>query len=82
MSKSLNDAIGCWTVNLNYNALPVLAKMVSVTAARCRSITFEGDPARLLDELNLLRRQIDSFAEVTDSAITRCKQIIATNELA
>lgn len=81
--KSLENAIGCWTVNPDYNSLPVLAKGVREAAIWCRRATLskKSDPAFLRRDLKILRARLDAMVEVTDSAIVRCQQIIDTNEL-
>ena len=83
MAKTLNDAIGCWTVNTDYNSLPILANMIKKTANRCKRITLakRSDPKKLLSELVLLHRRLESMDEITCDAIRRCKQIINTNEV-
>ena len=82
MTKTLNEAIGCWTTNLDYNCLTVLASMVKATATRCRRLTLQNtSPAVLLSELELLRKRLEATTETTNSAIKRCKEIIATNEV-
>jgi hypothetical protein len=81
--KTLEDAIGCWTVNPAYNSLPELAKAVGEAARWCRQSTLakRNDPAPLMRDLRILRARIDSMAELTDDAIRRCGQIIDTAEL-
>lgn len=82
MYKTLNDAIGCWTVNPNYNSLPHLAMTIRSSAVSCRCKTLRNyHPQLLLDELKVLRRRLDAMIETTDSAVTRCQQIIDTKEL-
>lgn len=83
MSKTLEEAIGCWTVNKDYNSLQVLATNISKTAARCRRITQQNKPPAVLKtELELLQRQIVTIEETTEEAIIRCNVIIVTKELA
>ena len=81
--KTLNDAIGCWTVNRDYNSLPALATKVTEAARWCRDSTLHkrNDPHRLLRDLNILKARLGSMTETIDSAIKRCEEIIHTNEL-
>lgn len=77
--KTLLDAIGCWTDaddGLRNHAL-----LVSQSVAVCRRRTRNNEaPTKLLDELTLLRKRIDSLTDMTDAAITRCRQIIETSK--
>lgn len=82
MAKSLDDAIGCWTVNKQFLSLPILAKKVSEAANWCQQRTLSklNDPQLLLNDLRILRSRLDSMVEVADSAIARCQQIIINKE--
>lgn len=82
MSKTLEEAIGCWTTNAEYNALFKMSHMVKQTAYDCRRLTIKGNPQKLLPELVLLRNRLESMLDVTNSAIRRCQEIIETNEVA
>jgi len=82
MSKTLEQAIGCWTVNREYNSLDQLAKGVSASARAARVKTLKNKPHHLLRELQVLRARLGAMVDVTDGAINRCKQIIDTGELA
>lgn len=80
-TKTLEEAIGCWTVNPDYKSLPELAKAITQAAVWCRSATKRNKIDDLKRDLRILRARLDSMIEVTDSAITRCQQIIDTKEL-
>lgn len=82
-TKTLKDAIGCWTsADGKWKDLVGVADTVTKTAKRCRQITNANrSPQVLLSELELLKRQIDSAMELTQSAIVRCNEIISTKEL-
>lgn len=81
MPKSLEDAIGCWTVNPSYNSLPTLARMVLETTKCCRRTTQRGNPDKLKADLSDLYSQASSLRELAESAIHRLNQIIETKEL-
>lgn len=79
--KTLDQAIGCWTVNPDYNSLVCMAKHVSKSARLCRDRTLSGRPAKLAEELRVLRGRLAAMIETTDDAVRRCAEIIDTNEL-
>lgn len=79
--KTLEEAIGCWTVNSDYNSLTVLASGIKHTANRCQRITKRNQPpGELLTELDVLKRRTETMLELTNDAIRRCTQIIETGE--
>ncbi len=80
--KTLDEAIGCWTVHPEYLNLVKLAGMVSDSARLCKRVTLQNDPALLTTELELLRKRLESMTEVTLDAQRRLRQIIETKELA
>lgn len=80
--KTLEEAIGCWTVNREYNSLPRLAKMVSEAARWCRASTLHSkNPQLLKRDLDILRARLETMMETTLSAQARLTQIIKTEEL-
>ena len=81
MTKTLEEAIGCWTVNRDYNSLPQLARGVSEAARWCRQKTLRGRPHKLLRDLRLLCGRLEAMLEVTNDAIRRCEKIINTDEV-
>lgn len=81
MTRTLEEAIGCWTTNLNYNSLPILTSIVKEAAGWCRKATLKSSPGVLRSELKILRGRLDAMIEVTDGAIKRCSEIIENNEV-
>jgi hypothetical protein len=79
--KTLEEAIGCWTVNPDFNSLPVHARRVLKTVDACKRKTLKGDPMALQSELHVLRMQVMSMTELVESAELRLTQIIANDEL-
>jgi hypothetical protein len=79
--KSLDDAIGCWTVNSEYNSLPTMARKVSIAASTCRWLTTAGKVERLALELGILQKRLETMLQLTIDAQRRLKEIIDTNEL-
>ena len=79
--KTLDDAIGCWTVNPDYNSLPTMAGHILKTTRQCRSQTLRGNPQALKGQLHALRAKLLTMVELTDDAIRRLQQIIDTDEL-
>jgi hypothetical protein len=79
--KSLDDAVGCWTVNTEYNSLPTMARKVSIATSRCRKFTTAGKVAQLALELEILRKRLGTMLELTVDAQRRLKEIVDTNEL-
>jgi len=79
--KSLDDAIGCWTVNSEYNSLPTMARKVSIAASTCRKYTTAGKVDQLALELGVLRKRLETMLELTVDAQRRLKEIVDTNEL-
>ena len=79
--KPLDEAIGCWTNNADYNALFKQAARLLATAQRCRTRTRAGNPDALRAELILLEKQVDAMRELTSDTIRRCRQIISTGEV-
>jgi len=77
LELTLEDQIGCWTVSMDHNSLPVLSRIVKSTAFRCKQITLTKRPQDLLNELELLRRQVKTLNELTYDAIKRCKELVS-----
>ena len=80
--KTLEDAIGCWTTNPEYNGLVQIASIVGASARLCRTKTLNNNPQGLLEELELLQKRVNTMEELTNDTIRRCREIINTNELA
>lgn len=81
MTKTLEEAIGCWTVNMEYNSLPALASLVKNSANRCSRITKRSTPIILAMELEILRKRAETILELTNDAIRRCREIIEKGEV-
>ena len=81
VEKTLEDAIGCWTFNRDYNSLDYLATLVSSSARSCREKTLSGDPRELITELHFLRGRLGAMTEAADDALRGCKEIIDTGEV-
>jgi hypothetical protein len=80
MAKTLEDAIGCWTVDPA--SFKSRFEQIRFSIRTCKTFTQQNQPPeRLLEELRLLKRRLDSLNEVVTSAVTRCEQIITTKEL-
>lgn len=80
--KTLEQAIGCWTTNKQYNSLPVLCRRVLDTATRCSRITKRNKKLEiLLEELDLLIKQINTLLKLAEDTRNRCMKIITTDEL-
>lgn len=79
--KTLEQAIGCWTVTPEYNSLPELAKMVRESAVACRNLTKRNRPELLLRELEVLIGRIDTIQSLAVDAKRRLREIIETGEL-
>ena len=79
--KTLEQAIGCWTVNPNYNSLVCMARHISESTRHCRHKTLRNNPSALAAELRVLRGRLEAMIETTNDAIKRCAEIINTNEL-
>jgi hypothetical protein len=80
-AKTLEQAIGCWTVNPD--GFRTRIQLISQSARVCNLFTQQNKPpAELLSELQFMRRRIASLTEVVDSAIVRCEAIISTGEVA
>lgn len=81
MSKNLEQAIGCWTVNREYNSLPKMGSSILLSANDCRRSTQAGDAERLCEDLRVLRSRLMAMLETTDHAMRRMAQILQTNEV-
>jgi hypothetical protein len=81
MTKTLEEAIGCWTTNLEYNSLVVMARRISMSATLCRKHTMANKPNQLKLELHILHQRLDAMLALTLQATDRLYQIIGTNEL-
>jgi hypothetical protein len=79
-AKTLEDAIGCWTIDPG--GFRTRIQLISQSARVCGVFTKQNrSPKELLAELQMMRRRIDALTEVVDSAIVRCTAIINTGEV-
>lgn len=78
--KTLEAAIGCWTVNPD--SFDHKIKLIRQSATTCKRFT-RGNrkPAELKSELILMQRRVAALTEVLASAVTRCDEIINTGEV-
>jgi len=79
--KTLEQAIGCWTVNEDYNVLPAMGKMILKTCKRARAITKRGNAKQLKAELFVLRKRLITTLDLCKDAERRLTEIIETKEL-
>jgi hypothetical protein len=78
--KTLEMAIGCWTVNPD--SFEHKITLIRQSATTCKRFTIGNQPpSRLKEELILLQRRIEALTEVVASAVTRCDEIINTGEV-
>lgn len=77
--KTLDDAIGCWTIRKE--GLPRLSWLVGQSMRWCRIATRENDPYRLTNELDLLETRLETMLSLTRHAQVRLVEIINTKEL-
>ena len=78
MPKTLEEAIGCWTIDPQGLAGSVKAVADSIYA--CAKITRRNrSPRTLLCELKLLDHRLDVLADDVDTALRRCRELISTN---
>lgn len=81
MPKTLEEVIGCWTVNPQFNSLPRMANRVKVCTTRCSRATRAGSPRELKDELRVLKMQLSSMLKLATEADKRLDEIILKHEL-
>ena len=79
MAKTLDEAIGCWTTS--NDGLISHSKNISEAVRWCHQKTNKGNPRSLITDLLILRGRLGAMVEITDGALARCTEIIATNEL-
>lgn len=79
--KTLEQAIGCWTSNRQYNSLEIIADLVKESARGCRKATLKDDPMKLAGELELLSARLRTLTELNNDAMRRLTVIIQTGEL-
>jgi hypothetical protein len=79
-AKTLEQAIGCWTVDPD--GFRTRIQLISQSGRVCCLFTKQNKPPQeLLSELQFMRRRIGSLTEVVDAAIVRCTAIINTGEV-
>ena len=81
MPKTLEDAIGCWTSNKEFNSLIHQSRKVSIAAQSCRKYTIADKPAQLGMELVVLRKRLETMLETTIDTQRRFTEIMETGEL-
>ncbi len=77
--KTLEEAIGCWTVGSD--GLDRHARAISSTVHKCSYYTKRGRMLDLAKELELLTRQMDAMNETLLGALNRFKEIVDTEEV-
>lgn len=79
--KTLDQAIGCWTTNVDGGLIAKVA-LIKASVLACKHITLRNNSPRvLLNELELLQKRIDTIRDLARAAHRRCQQIIDTKEL-
>ena len=80
MTKTLQDAIGCWTTYSGGLHDKILLLRQSRQA--CARLTRQNKSAEhLLDELMLFHQRAETLLEMLQDAERRCREIIETEEL-
>ena len=81
MTKTLEQAIGCWTSNREYNSLIHQARKISISAGICRKYTLANKPTQLGIEIGVLRKRLETMLQLTIDAQKLYTEIMETKEL-
>ena len=81
MPKTLEEAIGCWTSNKEFNSLIHQSRKIGIAAQSVRKYTITNKPAQLGIELGVLRKRLETMLQLAIDAQRRFTEIMETNEL-